>query len=180
MEHDKPLYRKVNRKCLHCYDTKSKHYRWQRNTKKEKKLLEDSISHGKMHKRPSMFLGRKYDYTPMLMYVLNRVGEDVDKVYSDVCKRIEGEGKVLFNKMVSRKPKETLKDYFRYGEGSYYSQLYVDDENKIQKVNPNLSNISPHYGSEWGESLNGKPLSLQGNNSGSKFKRKWYKEMIKF
>lgn len=179
MKHDKPLYRKVNRKCLHCYDAKASHYRWQRNTKKENKLIEDSVSHGKMHKRPSIFTSHKYDYTPMIMYVLNRVGEDFDKVYSDVCKRIEGEGKVLFNKMVSKKPKEELNDYFRYGEGSYYSQLYVDDENKIQKINPNLSNISPHYGSEWGESLNGKPLSLQGNNSGSKFKRKWYKEMIK-
>lgn len=179
MRHNKPLYRKMNRRSLHCsYNIKGGHYKWQRHTKEEKKLIEDEVSHGKMHKRPNAFNVRKYDYTPLLMYLLNCVGKDVDKVFSEVCKRVDNDGRDVFNLMVSRKPKEELKDYFRYGEGSLYSQLYVDDENKIQKVNPNLSNYSPHYGGSWGESLNGKPLSLQGNNSGSKFKRKWWHDYI--
>lgn len=174
MKNKKPLYRKVNRNCMHSYDRKKIRYKWQRHSKLEKQMIEESVSHGKMHKRPDAFNVRKYDYTPLLMYLLNSVGKDVDKVFSEVCKRVDNDGRDVFNLMVSRKPKEELNDYFRYGEGSYYSQLYVDDENKIQKVNPNLSNYSPHYGRSWGESLNGKPLSLQGNNSGSKFNRKWW------
>ena len=167
MKHNEPLYRKVNRKCMHCYETKHVRFKWQRHTKGEKELLDEEVTHGKMKKRAgAFFFANAYDYTPLFKYLLKCVGEDVDVVFHKVCKRIKDRS--MFDTMVSRKPKEELSDYFRYGECTYFSQLYVDEDNKIQKVNPQLSNVEADYGMEWGQSLNGNPISLKGINSGTK------------
>ena len=166
MKHNEPLYRKVNRRCLHCYETKGGKYGWQRHTKNEKFLADEEIRHGKMKKRADGFATSAYDYTPLFKYLLNCIGEDVDVVYHKIHKRIKD--RYPFDTMVSRKPKEELRDTFRWGECTYFSQLYVDENNKIQKVNPSLSNMEAHYGMEWGQTLNGNAISLKGINSGSK------------
>lgn len=166
MRHNEPLYRKVNRRCLHCYEDKGGKYKWQRHTKNEKLLYDEEITHGKMKKRANGFATNAYDYTPLFKYLLNCIGEDVDVVYHKIHKRIKE--RYPFDTMVSRKPKEELNDYFRWGECTFFSQLYVDENNKIQKVNPNLSNMEAFYGMEWGQTLNGNPISLKGINSGTK------------
>ena len=156
-----PLYRKRNTHKRWDPDDDGREYRHGRHTKKAAKQLEDEVKRGPMN--GGDYNGYGYDYSPLFQYLLKHVGDDVDEVFSDASKRLTPFGIELFNHMVSRKPKEELSDSFYCGESRRYSQLYVDENNKIQKVNPNLGNVCTSYGGQWGESFNGHPLSLAGH-----------------
>lgn len=157
-------------------------YSWKRHSKQAMKDLENEITHEGMTKSKHGDQGEGYDYTPMFKFVLKHIGEDVDKIYSEVCRRTNERGKYLFNVLVSRKPKDELNPLLRLGETSFWSQLYVDENNKIQKVEPNMQGAWITYGGQWGQSFNGKSVPFRkGHNlwgrSGSMYERTgkmWY------
>jgi hypothetical protein len=71
------------------------------------------------------------------MFLLSKIGQDWDKIYSEVISRLPTENPI-WNLMVDDKDKD--KGYTYCGESSIYSTLYVDENNKLQLVNPNLKN----------------------------------------
>ena len=121
----KLLYRKVNTKAInvrHDFGSDAKH---DRNKKSGlKKNMKKDVHRG-------------LDYTPLYMYLISKVGQNWDKIHSDVIKRLEQEEPIYW--LVARNDSEK-KDYVRCGESSYYSGLYIDENNTLQKVNPDFNN----------------------------------------
>lgn len=173
----KPLYRKVS-KTTHNgfphadYDSNPRS-RNSRHTKKGMKrgmtTQEESRGHG------------LYDYTPLFKFLLKQEGRDWDEVWKECIARLNNTEPVSYmvinikknglvnpnvNIEFSDKPKLDWKGRdlantgiksFRYGEGSRYSTMYVDHENKLQFVDKNYVS-GPDYEQErrWGETFNGK------------------------
>ena len=173
----KPLYRKVSKTSHNGfshldYDSNPRS-RHSRHTKKGMKrgmnTQEDSRGHG------------LYDYTPLFMFLLKQEGRDWDAVWKECTARLNDTEPVSYmvinikknglvnpnvNIEFSDKPSLDWKGRdtananiksFRYGEGSRYSTMYVDHENKLQFVDKNYV-CGPVYEQErrWGETFNGK------------------------
>ena len=155
----KPLYRKKNTRGRLNYLVygKGSKYKYERHTKR---TLEDASMGVRKKGMNSYEIGwRAYDYTPLFKYLLSHaIGKDANEVRILVKPRVNS--MEPFDCMVydhnGEKPENS---YFRWGENSCWSQLYVDSDGLIQKADPNLSNVNPAYGDEWGASFNGKPLS---------------------
>lgn len=130
----KPLYRKVNTTTrMDCGD----HFmgsdaKYDRNTKDGvKKNMKRNVQRG-------------LDYTPLYKFLLSKVGEDWDKIYSEAIKRLDCEEPIyhIVLKCNEYNRFSEVKDrYFvRVGESSYYSALFVDDDNILRVVNPDFKN----------------------------------------
>lgn len=128
MHRKEPLYRKVNTRTRGVHHGGGAAYRHERNTKREK--LNDSPL-GSMHgtKRHGL------DYTPLFRFLLSRVGQDWDDVYREAVSRLDRPEPIFW--MVARSEAEK-KAQVRMGESSYYSGLYVDDQNRLAVVDPEL------------------------------------------
>lgn len=173
----KPLYRKVS-KTTHNgfphadYDSNPRS-RNSRHTKKGMKrgmsTQEDPRGHG------------LYDYTPLFMFLLKQEGRDWDSVWKECTVRLNDTEPVSYmvinikkNGLVNPNVNIELSDKtdldwkgrnlanvktksFRYGEGSCYSTMYVDHDNKLQFVDKNYVS-GPDYEQErrWGETFNGR------------------------
>lgn len=124
----KPLYRKENKVSLSCkyYVVKGGDFRHQRNTKA---FLNNDSSHAPMN---SGQFG--YDYTPLFKFLLSKVGEKWDDVFSEAVSRLDKQEPIFWLVSVHDQDKREI---VRYGESSYYSGLFVDEDGLLQKVNPN-------------------------------------------
>ncbi len=124
----KPLYRKEA-------DARNNHHhkggdaKYDRNTKKG------------LSKNMKKDVQRGLDYTPLYKFLLSKVGQDWDTIHSEAVSRLDKEEPIYHivsvNELVKR-------EYAICGESSYYSHLYVDENNLLQKVNPNLNHTSLH------------------------------------
>ena len=120
----KPLYRKV------C-DARNNHHnsgpdaKYDRQTKK---------GIGRSMKQNDQ---RGLDYTPLYKFLLSKVGQNWDQIYSQAVGRLDKEEPIYH--IVALQDHEK-KDYVRCGDSSFYNGLYVDENNILQKVNPNLKN----------------------------------------
>ena len=130
MKHDKkPLYRPVNTRThgvRHGSGSKSK---WERNTKAsaENKSMNRSMHSGQRH---------GFDYTPLFKFLLSQVGRNWDEVHREAVSRLDREEPITW--MVA----QNLSDgspFFRVGESSYFSGLYVNQDNKLAIVDPDIS-----------------------------------------
>lgn len=140
---EKKLYRKVNRKSsyqVHEYESKKIHFRWERHTKKSKKLALEGVRKIPMKSGKSGNIVSGYDYTPLFHYLLKQVGRKWDEVYSEVIPRLNTTEPIFWMVDVNNSDES---EYFRVGEGSYFNKLYVDNDGILSKVNADLSNISP-------------------------------------
>lgn len=138
------LYRKIDRKSSyqnHYDHSKKVNYRWFRNTKKSKYLAKEGVNFIPMKSKKTTCITNGYDYTPLFHFLLSKIGHNWNDVYSEVVKRLNTTEPIFW--MVSINNNEEKGDFFRYGEGGYYNKLYIDDNGILQKVNPNLSNITP-------------------------------------
>ena len=126
-----PLYRRVNTRARNVHHGDGGDYRHQRNTKRERNSGE---TRGSMRRRQRHGL----DYTPLFQYLLSKIGEDWADVFSEAIARLDSTEPIFW--MVARQPHEQ-QDYVRLGESTYYSGLYVDADNRLRAVNPELS---PH------------------------------------
>ena len=125
-----PLYRKVNTKALRCTShNKGSNYRYERNKKNPNEQMKQNVQRG-------------LDYTPLFKFLLSRVGQDWSQTLSEAQSRLD-KTEPIFHMMVDKV--DGVEGYFRWGN-SFYNTLYVDDNNKIQKVDPNVSvnDIKPY------------------------------------
>lgn len=121
----KPLYRKVNSKAIGCHHHTGPDAKNDRNTKKGMSKSMKKNDH------------RGLDYTPLYKFLLSKVGEDWTTIHSQAVARLDKEEPIYH---LVAKDESHKKDYVRCGESSFYSGLYIDEENKLQKVNPDLKN----------------------------------------
>ena len=126
-----PLFRKENRtaRCLH--PGRGGEYRWQRNSKSEKAREIDEVSRGKMRG-----LQRGLDYTPLFRFLLSRVGKDWPATHSEAVARLITAEPIYW--MVAMRS-EDRRRYFRAGENSYFSGLYVTEDKFLALTDPDLT-----------------------------------------
>lgn len=121
----KPLYRKVNSKAIHNNHHTGSDAKHDRNTKNgTMKSMKKNVQRG-------------LDYTPLFMFLLSKVGKDWDSIHSETVKRLDKEEPIFWIVAINDEEK---KDIVRCDESSYYSGLYIDENNKLQKVDPNVKN----------------------------------------
>jgi hypothetical protein len=126
-----PLYRKVNttaRAVVHFVGGDAKD---DRNTKKG---TSEKMSKNKQ---------RGLDYTPLFRFLISKVGQDFDTVFSEAVSRLDKEEPIWYI-VVDPNEQEILlgkrtRGYVACGNGtSFYSQLYVDDRGLLQLVDPSI------------------------------------------
>jgi hypothetical protein len=128
-----PLYRKENKRVRRCgsYLDFGGEHRHERHTKSSKRLLEEGVTRGSMNGN----VQRGLDYTPLYRFLLSNVGQDWPAVHSEAVSRLDRTDPIFHMVAIREEDREM---FFRAGETSYYSGLYVDDQNKLQKVKPDL------------------------------------------
>ncbi|RUR69611.1 hypothetical protein EJP67_21380 [Variovorax guangxiensis] len=123
-----PLYRKVNTKARNVHHAFGGDYRHERNTKNSER---SEATRGSMHGKHQ----RGLDYTPLFRFLLSKIGADWDSVHSEAVSRLDRPEPIFW--LVALRT-EQRQDVVRIGDSSYYSGLFVDDEGKLQVVNPTL------------------------------------------
>jgi hypothetical protein len=119
----KPLFRRVNSRARGVCHGSGQRASYARNTKAgPSAAMKSGQRHG-------------LDYTPLFRFLLSRVGQDWDTVYSEAKSRLDRDEAVFW--IVARTQAEE-KDVIRVGESSYYSGLYIDADGLLQKVAPEL------------------------------------------
>jgi hypothetical protein len=129
MERSKPLYRKVNTQARGVRHASGGDWRWFRNTRgNDLDMSPPGAMHGKQR--------RGLDYTPLFKFLLARVGQDWDATYREAVARIDHPAPIFW--LVARQEDER-KPRVRIGGRAFYSGLYVDENNRLAVVDPDLS-----------------------------------------
>ncbi|MEM8551673.1 MAG: hypothetical protein AAGF45_04780 [Pseudomonadota bacterium] len=123
----RPLSRKVNTKARGVWHNSGDHYRWTRNSKD----VETNPRAGRMKRGKE----RGLDYTPLYRFLLSKVGEDFAAVHSEAVSRLDKEEPIWH--LVARN-EEGRRDIVGIGESTFWSGLYVDDENRLAVVDPSI------------------------------------------
>jgi hypothetical protein len=121
-----PLYRKVNTVARGVHHNFGGDARHERNTKGAK---DSDAKHGTMHGTKR----RGLDYTPLFRFLLSKVGCDWAEVHSEAVARLDQPDPIFWLVALHEHQR---RDVVGIGESTYYSGLYVDDEGKLQKVDP--------------------------------------------
>lgn len=124
------LYRKVNTKTFNVHHNFGSDFKNTRNKKKE--TLEQTK--GKMSGKTE----RGLDYTPLFRFLLSKVGENWNDIFSEAKSRIDKTDPIFW--MVALR-EEDKKDYIRIGESSYFSGLHVDENGVLQLCNADLKAV---------------------------------------
>ena len=78
---------------------------------------------------------RGLDYTPLFRFLLSRVGQRWNEVYSEAVSRLDRKEPIFWMVAVqTAKPQA----YIRTGESSYFSGLKVDEEGVLRVVDPSI------------------------------------------
>ena len=122
-----PLYRKVNTRARGVAHNKGGDFKYARNKKRE--TLE--------HVKGTMYSGKErgLDYTPLFKFLLSKVGSNWDEVFSEAKSRLDKTDPIFWIVALQESEK---KDYVRVGPSSYFSGMYIDDNNILQLTNPAL------------------------------------------
>jgi hypothetical protein len=121
------LYRKVNTKTHnvhHCFGGNFKNSRH-----KKRETLEQTK--GKMFGK----VERGLDYTPLYRFLLSKVGENWDDIFSEAKSRLN-KVEPIFHMVALREDEK--EDFIATGESTYFSGLYVNENGVLQICNPNL------------------------------------------
>ena len=140
----KPLYRKVNTRARGVHHNSGSHYRYERNSKGERRgPMKQGVQRG-------------LDYSPLFRYLLSKVGEDWDIVHSEAVSRLDRPDPIFW--MVAIREQDR-RPFVRVGESSYFSGLFVDDDNRLQIVAPEIGpeDMEPYCGC-CTHTLNGVPF----------------------
>jgi len=128
MRGKKPLFRKVNTRTHHVRHGDCGEYRWSRNTKQER---QNESSRGSMHSDHRHGL----DYTPLFKFLLSRVGGDWAEIYSEAVARLDRSEPIFW---LVASCEEEKQPFVRIGENSFFSGLYVDENNRLSLVDLDL------------------------------------------
>lgn len=87
------------------------------------------------------------DYTPLYGFLRKNVGKLWDEVHSKAIPRLPKDNRfnpfervvLSHDEWLDLSDEELNKGYFRGGESSYFSQLYVDESGLLKYVNPSLT-----------------------------------------
>ncbi|MET3181466.1 UNVERIFIED_ORG: hypothetical protein ABIC43_004635 [Variovorax guangxiensis] len=123
-----PLYRKVNTRASNVRHRFGGDYRHERNTKDS---MRSEATRSAMHGKNQ----RGLDYTPLFRFLLSKIGADWDSVHSEAVSRLDRPEPIFW--LVALRD-DQRQDVVRVGDSSYFSGLFVDDEGKLQVVNPTL------------------------------------------
>lgn len=130
MEKSKPLYRKENTRTHGTRHRSGKDYSEERSRHKD---VANPVPREGMHGRQR----RGLDYTPLFKFLLSRVGGDWDEIFSEAKSRLDVADPIFW---IVARAEEERKNLVRIGQATFYSGLYVDKDNKLQKVDPELRN----------------------------------------
>lgn len=125
----KPLYRKVNTRTHGVRHGHGGEYRWSRNSANPGPGQKSDAAMNSKHRHG-------LDYTPLFRFLLSRVGEDWDGVYSEAVSRLDKPEPVYWLVATNELDRQKV---VRVGESSYYSGLMVDDDNRLQIVAPEIT-----------------------------------------
>ncbi|UTM56085.1 hypothetical protein L4174_009495 [Photobacterium sp. CCB-ST2H9] len=117
-----PLYRKVNTRTHGVYHCHGGDYRESR-----RKDTAFGMRKG---------VRRGLDYTPLFKFLLSKVGNEWDVVFSEAASRLDKKEPIYW--LVSLEF-DSAQDYVRLGESSYYSGLYVDELGILKVTNPEVN-----------------------------------------
>lgn len=123
MRQKEPLYRRVNTRTRGVFHGGGA-FRWSRHARRE-----DPTARGAMHGRRRHGL----DYTPLFRFLLSRIGEDWTETQREAVARLDRPDPIFW--LVAR-TEEERRPFVRIGESSYYSGLYVDEDNRLALVDP--------------------------------------------
>lgn len=126
----KKLYRRVNTTTRHHSYNPGAEYRLERNNKKgpDENLPQRESMHGKKQ--------RGLDYSPLFHFLLGKIGQRWDEVYSEAKKRLDKDDPIFW--MVARHEFQQ-KDYFSAGDSSFYPGLFIDEQGLLQQVDPSIT-----------------------------------------
>jgi hypothetical protein len=122
-EHKKPLFRKVNTKAHGVRHRSGGDFSDVRNAKKETRERALGTKH------------RGLDYTPLFKFLLSKVGQDWDAIYKEAVSRLDRQDPIFWLVALTE---DEQKETVCIGESSFYSGLFVDDDNILKRVNPHL------------------------------------------
>jgi hypothetical protein len=125
MQHKDLLYRRENTR-THGVRHRGGNYKFSRHTKKE-----STTSRGSMHSKKQQGL----DYTPLFRFLLSKVGQDWSEVHSQAVARLDRPNPIFWIVALNDADRKPV---VRAGENSYYSGLYVDQDNRLALVDPEL------------------------------------------
>lgn len=107
-------------------------------------------------------INHNLDYTPLFQFLLSKDGKPWNEIWKECLERVDRPDPILWmvqgiriNGLPDNKPGE-YKKCFRYGEGTYFSTMYVDDSGILRIVDKDYV-CGPSYEEErrWGETFNG-------------------------
>ncbi|MGX9352854.1 hypothetical protein ACS3QZ_16780 [Shimia sp. W99] len=126
--HKKPLFRKVNTRTFRVRHGCPRLEGRDGNTKKARvsEATQQGMRQGLRH---------GLDYTPLYKFLLSKVGQPWDAVYSEAVARLEEDAAIWH--LVARSEVER-RAVVRCGESSFYSGLHVDEAGRLAKVDPGL------------------------------------------
>ena len=118
---------------------------------KKKYIVEEDI----IDKKPKVktIKGVNFDYTPLFKFLLSKVNEDWDEIYSEVKSRLNSEKPIWWLVYKDKNNQEIT----RIGESTYYHSLYIDEDNKLQYINKNAT-LKPTCCKCYTRTLNGKVI----------------------
>ncbi len=123
-----PLFRKVNTKARGVRHDHGGDYRHVRNSKQQETSEAQRLP-------MSAKVQRGMDYTPLFKFLLSKVGQPWNEVYSEAVARLDSHTPNYWMVALTEAERQ---DCVRLGESSYYSGLYVDDDGLLRLVNPDI------------------------------------------
>lgn len=124
-ENKKPLYRKVNTKARGVHHRRGGDYK---NTRNRDSAI--GMRQG---------VQRGLDYTPLFKFLLSKIGGSWNEIHSEAVSRLDKEDPVF---LLVAKNSETAYGAVRVGESAYYSGLFVDENEILCVVSPELNEES--------------------------------------
>ncbi|MBD1398875.1 hypothetical protein H9Q13_17025 [Pontibacter sp. JH31] len=124
----KPLYRKVNTRARGVRHNFGGDFKYSKNKKRETIEQVKGSMHGKSE--------RGLDYTPLFRFLLSNVGNDWNEVFREAKSRLDKTDPIFWIVALNE---DDRKDFVRVGESSFFSGMYVDNENKLQLTNSELT-----------------------------------------
>jgi len=129
MRGNEPLYRRINTRTTLTHGVRHEEggeYRWVRHRKNESVVGRGSMCSGKQN---------GHDYTPLYKYLISRVGHDWDEVFREAAKRLD-RSEPIFRFVAQNEAEKAA--VVRTGENTWFSGLFIDENNRLAIVDPNL------------------------------------------
>lgn len=134
---DKPLYTKINNTCHGAKKHMIEQKKYNRGKNEPLNLK------SKMVKR-----NHGIDFTPLFGFLRKNVGKKWDEIHSIILKRLPSNlsydnplnySVLSYDAYLSLNEDDKKNGYFRYGESTTFSQMYIDKNGILQYINPDLT-----------------------------------------